>query len=147
MTPAAAFAWPTGPYLALVTLPFFMQRVQTHMRRVLPLPSVTRTDWRFGRNRRLVMPVVWRPMPPLYLGEPLRTTTLPTEGPLPQISQTLDIFLFLSMVVVSWPRQAATRRSRTRSRTRRKDRQGSRCPPCGRSPPRRLRRTSPPRGP
>jgi hypothetical protein len=28
----------------LVTFPFLMQRVQTHMRLVFPLPSVTRTD-------------------------------------------------------------------------------------------------------
>ena len=62
-----------------------MQRAQTVMRFVLPLPSVARTVWRFGRKRRFVMPVVWRPMPPLYFGEPLRTTTLPTEGPLPQL--------------------------------------------------------------
>ena len=55
------------------------------LRLVLPFPSVTRTVWRLGRKRRLVMPVVWRPMPPLYFGEPLRTMTLPTEGPLPQI--------------------------------------------------------------
>ena len=40
-------------------------------------------------------------MPPLYLGEPLRTTTLPVDGPLPQISQTLDIVLFLSFEVAS----------------------------------------------
>ena len=63
-----------------MTLPDFRQRVQTHMRFVLPLPSVVRIDWRFGRKRRFVMPVVWRPMPPLYFGEPLRTTTLPTDG-------------------------------------------------------------------
>ena len=87
---------PFHALVALTTLPALMQRAQTVMRFVLPFPSVARTVWRFGRKRRFVMPVVWRPMPPLYFGEPLRTTTLPTEGPLPQISQTLDIFVFLS---------------------------------------------------
>ena len=85
-----------GANQALVTLPDLMHAAQTRIRLTLPLPSATRTERRLGRKRRFVMPVVCRPMPPLYLGEPLRTMTLPVAGPLPQISQTLDIIPFIS---------------------------------------------------
>ena len=67
--------------------------MQIVLRLVLPLPSVTRTVWRFGRKRRFEMPVVCRPMPPLYFGEPLRMIERPAAGFLPQISQSSAVKL------------------------------------------------------
>src|SRR5438046_6692898 len=49
------------------------------------------TRWRFGRNRRLVMAVTWVPMPPCFLGLPLRQMMLPFIGPLPVNSQNFPI--------------------------------------------------------
>src|SRR5438876_10100034 len=49
------------------------------------------TRWRFGRNRRLVIAVTCVPMPPCFLGLPLRQTMLPFIGPLPVNSQNLPI--------------------------------------------------------
>ena len=75
---------------ALLTLPSLMQAVHTSRRRTPP-PSITRIRWRFGMNRREVIPVVWRPMPPFFFGNPRRTMVRPERPPLPQISQTLAI--------------------------------------------------------
>ena len=44
-----------------------MALTQTSMRLVLPLGSLTRMRWRFGRNLRFVMLVTCVPMPPLFL--------------------------------------------------------------------------------
>src|SRR5439155_25616342 len=45
------------------------------------------TRWRFGRKRRLVIAVTWVPIPPCFLGLPLRQMMLPLIGPLPVNSQ------------------------------------------------------------
>lgn len=67
-----------------------MQRVQTVIVWGVPLIT-TFTLWRFGRNRRLVTPVIFLPAPPFFLASPRRQMLLPATGFFPQIAQTLDI--------------------------------------------------------
>jgi len=47
--------------------------------------------WRFGVNRRLVIPVILVPTPPKYFALPRVSTWLPTEADFPQTSQALDM--------------------------------------------------------
>lgn len=75
--PRRAFSRKRTLFYARVTLPAFMQRVQTFFFTARP-PSRTVTFWMFGRNIRLVTRWEW-----LMLR--------PATGALPQISQTLDI--------------------------------------------------------
>src|SRR5438477_7724302 len=49
------------------------------------------TRWRFGMNLRLVMAVMCVPMPPCFLGLPLRQIILPLIGRFPVNSQILAI--------------------------------------------------------
>src|SRR5881397_1935566 len=49
------------------------------------------TRCKFGRKRRLVIAVMCVPMPPCFLGLPLRQMMLPFIGPLPVNSQILAI--------------------------------------------------------
>src|SRR4030095_2596013 len=53
------------------------------------------TRWRFGMKRRLVMAVTCVPMPPCFLGLPLRQIMLPFIGPLPVNSQNRPIRILL----------------------------------------------------
>ena len=65
----------------------------------MPPFSIIRIFWRLGKNRRRVIPVVCRPIPPLAFGNPRRVIMLPLRTPLPQISQTRAIMNSLSMPV------------------------------------------------
>jgi hypothetical protein len=58
-----------------VTLPAFRQEVQTLSRLRVPRPTMARTDWMFGLNRRRVRRCECE-------------TLMPKPGPLPQTSQT-----------------------------------------------------------
>jgi len=58
----------------LATAPLRMHCVQTRSRLGVPSAVVTRTRWRFGRNFRRVMPVIFVPTPPRYLGFPRLAT-------------------------------------------------------------------------
>src|SRR5436305_14030312 len=49
------------------------------------------TRWRLGIKRRFVMAVTWVPIPPCFLGLPLRQMMLPFMGPLPVTSQNFAI--------------------------------------------------------
>src|SRR5207302_8742601 len=80
---------------AFVTSPFLMALAATRTYRTSPFGISALTRWRFGRNRRLVMAVTCVPMPPCFLGLPLRQMMLPFIGPLPVNSQIRSINSFV----------------------------------------------------
>ena len=71
-------------------LPLFMHFAHTRIFLTFPATS-TFFDWRFGKNRRLVIPVVLRPIPPFFLGKPLLAIELPVSAFFPQNSHLLLI--------------------------------------------------------
>jgi hypothetical protein len=67
-----------------------MHAAQTIILTVPPF-CITLTLCRLGKKRRLVIPVVCRPMPPCFFAMPRRTTLLPILMFFPQISQSFPI--------------------------------------------------------
>src|SRR6185436_8841859 len=55
------------------------------------------TRWRLGMNLRLVIAVMCVPMPPCFLGLPLRQMMLPLRGPTPVSSQILAIIILFQI--------------------------------------------------
>src|SRR5581483_3163698 len=80
----------------LVISPLRMALTATRIVLTVPLIS-TFTRWRFGLNRRLVMPVTFRPTPPRYLALPRRRILLPPTGFLPVIAHCMPMTTVLHL--------------------------------------------------
>ena len=82
------------------TLPALRHLVHTRIRFGLPFMSA-RTRCKLGRNRRLVLPVIFWPAPPFLLAIPRRAMVRPATGPLLQIAHTRDIVTSLFFGIAS----------------------------------------------
>src|SRR5262245_52790526 len=72
------------------TSPLRMALTATRIVLTVPLIS-TLTRCRFGRNRRLVVPVILRPTPPRYFALPRYRFLLPLTGFLPVIAHCMPM--------------------------------------------------------